>query len=429
MKAAVVGLGVEGIKATKALLDYGWKVYATDLQTEIDLEELKISISDAKISTYDEKINISTNNLTIDLGYLDECEIDSSDAIVISPSLCNTKIAKKALSSGKLLSDILDKHKEIFTIGITGTNGKTTTSLILKEILENAGKKILIGGNAGGGFEGYYDLILKAEKGNYDIIIIEVCDMTLEFCDYAFNFDLVGLTNIGNDHIDVHGSIENYKNSLLNFSKNKTTFIDKNQIYLKEFKESNQINELVEYDESNYDLKLFGKFNRLNAGLATAIAKVLDVEDFIIKNTLGNFEPVEGRLKEFKLNDSKIYIGKTDNSDAVKSILNEKYFYATFIGTPRSNEEHRFEILDTVASHNPEIIVLFPGLEDTVEFGLYRLKSIGYEGRIEIANNLDEIISLLAEYSHEDAIFIGGNGQKNIIEIQDRLELLTKNCN
>lgn len=52
--------------------------------------------------------------------------------------------------------------------------------------------------------------------------------------------------------------------------------------------------------------------------------------------------------------------------------------------------------------------------------GLYRLNSLGYEGRIEIANSLDEIIALIAEFSHEDALFIGGNGQEAIIEIQGK---------
>lgn len=355
--------------------------------------------------------------------------IASCDAVMLSPSLWKTELARNVVSSGNHISDFLTRHKSIKTIGITGTNGKTTTVYMLKEILENSGKKVLVGGNAGGGFNGYCDVILEAENEDYDIILIEVCDMTLKYCNYCFDFDLVGLTNIGNDHMDIHRSIENYKNKILDFSKNKTIFLDKDLKYFSEFEEEiSDLSNLLSYDEYLGDLKVFGKFNRLNAGLAASIATYLGVDDEVIFNTLNNFKAIEGRLKIFKLNDSEIFIGKTDNSDAVKSLLDEKYFYAAFVGTPRINEEHRFDILNTVVYSSPEVIVLFPGLDDTVDHGLYRLKSIGFDGRIEVANNLDEIIGFIAEYSHEDAIFIGGNGQEKIIEIQERLKALSDIC-
>lgn len=431
MRAAVVGLGVEGKKATKSLLDNNWHVYATDLKTDIDLgdlEDLKL-LSDNTFFISEKAITLSSENLIIDLGYNDMDTIASCDAVMLSPSLWKTELAKNVVSSGNHISDFLTRHKSIKTIGITGTNGKTTTVYMLKEILENSGKKVLVGGNAGGGFNGYCDVILEAENGDYDIILIEVCDMTLKYCNYCFDFDFVGLTNIGNDHMDIHRSIENYKNKILDFSKNKTIFLDKNLKYFSEFEEEiSDLSNILSYDEYLGDLKVFGKFNRLNAGLAASIATYLGVDDEVIFNTLNNFKAIEGRLKIFKLNDSEIFIGKTDNSDAVKSLLDEKYFYAAFVGTPRINEEHRFDILNTVAYSSPEVIVLFPGLDDTVDHGLYRLNSIGFDGRVEVANNLDEIIGFIAEYSHEDAIFIGGNGQEKIIEIQERLKALSDIC-
>jgi len=438
MKAAVIGLGVEGKKATKSLLNNEWDVYASDLATNIDLEELEISNFDYNYSTNQKNLNISCENLNVDLGYNNQDIIANCDAVVLSPSLWNTKLAKEVIISDKLISDVLTNHKNTFVIGITGTNGKTTTCLMLKEILENAGKKVLIGGNAGGGFNGYCDLILESEKDFYDVIIVEVCDMTLAFCDYTFDFDVIGLTNIANDHMNVHGSLENYKNSVLEFSKNKTVFLDENLSCLEEFKTFKEKTDMSKrncyhinistFSEFRDELKLFGRFNRLNAGLATSIAKYLDIDSGIIQNTLKNFEAIEGRLKTFKLNDSTIFIGKTDNSHAVKSLLDEKDFYAIFIGTPRFNEEHRLDILNEVAKSNPEVIVLFPGLDDTIDHGLYRLNSIGYDGRIEVVNDLNSIIKLLAEYSHEDAIFIGGNGQETIIKIQERLKLLSDSC-
>ena len=190
MKAAVIGLGVEGKKALNSLLKHDWEVYATDLNVNISLDDLPISLAGVDISPQKDKISFIKDNLSIDLGFNNQEEIDQCDAVVLSPSIWGSKISEHYKDSHKLLCDVKTKHRDIFSIGVTGTNGKTTTVTMIKEILENAGKKVLVGGNAGGGFEGYYDLILEAEDGDYDVLLVEVCDMTVGFCSYCFDFDL-----------------------------------------------------------------------------------------------------------------------------------------------------------------------------------------------------------------------------------------------
>ena len=432
MKAAVIGLGVEGKKALNSLLKYYWEVYASDLNVNINLDDLPISLANVDISPQKDKVSFKKGNLSIDLGFNNQEKIDSCDAVVLSPSIWGSKLAEHYKSSGKLLCDVKNNHRELFTIGVTGTNGKTTTVTMIKEILENSGKKVLVGGNAGGGFEGYYDLVLEADANDYDVLLVEVCDMTVGFCSYCFDFDLIALTNMGNDHMNVHGSMEGYKNSLKEFFTNKTIFINENQEFKEEFCEVSK--SAIEYGETDYDLNLFGKFNALNAGLSESIANYIDKNNFkidgdVIKNTLENFKPVKGRLEVLKLNDCEIYIGKSDNSDAIKPILEEVDFTAIFVGTPRHNENHRLDILNEVVKANPEAIILFPGLEDTLDQAKFRLNTLDYKGRIEIANNLDEIIAFVAEFSHDPAILIGGNGQENIIKIQDRLKQICDSCN
>ena len=424
MKAAVIGLGVEGKKAVSSLLKHGWEVYATDLNVDVDLSEL--DLPQLSLDMIDEKqtVSIVGDNITVDLGFSNSFAIEQCDAIAMSPSMFGGSFADRLLDDGELLSDVVTKHKDIFTIGITGTNGKTTTVHMLKNILENAGYNVLVGGNGGGGFSGYYDLILEANDGDFDILLVEVCDMTLDFADYCFDFDMVGLTNIGNDHMDFHKTIANYKNSLVRFFKDKTIFTAFNQDFNSDFKDS--ASKTIPFFEYHDKLQVFGKFNLLNAGLSAAIANELRIPKDVIKSTLEEFKAVEGRLDVYKINDAEVYVGKTDNSDALASILSEKDFYALFIGTPRHNENHRLDILDVAAKYNPEVIVLFPGLEDTLDMAIYRLNSLNYMGNIITVNSLDEIIELVAEYSHEDAILIGGNGQETIIEIQERIKLISK---
>ena len=424
MKVAVIGLGVEGKKAVDSFLRHGWDVYATDLNINVDLSSL--NLPSLSMGMIDEKNTISfvSDHLTVDLGFSNSYAIEECDAIAISPSMFGGSFVEKLLQNNHLISDVVDKHKKIFTIGITGTNGKTTTVHMLKNILENAGYNVLVGGNGGGGFSGYYDLMLEANQTDYDVLLVEVCDMTLDFANYCFDFDMVGLTNIGNDHMDVHKTIANYKNSLVRFFSDKKIFTAFNQDFNTDFKEASKVT--IPYFQYQDDLKLVGKFNLLNAGLATAIATEFKVPKDIIKSSLANFTAVSGRLDVYKINDAEIYIGKTDNSDALASVLAEKDFYALFIGTPRRNEEHRLDILDVAVKYNPEVIVLFPGLEDTLDIAIYRLNSLGYGGNILTVNSLDEIIELIAEYSHEEALFIGGNGQDVIIDIQERIKLISE---
>ncbi|AMD17544.1 UDP-N-acetylmuramoylalanine--D-glutamate ligase [Methanobrevibacter sp. YE315] len=424
MKAAVIGLGVEGKKALNSLINHGWEIYATDLNINVDLSGLNLPMLSMNMIDENQTVSIVGDGITVDLGFTNPYAIEQCDAIAISPSMFGGSFATKLLENGFLLSDVLDKHKDIFTIGITGTNGKTTTVHMLREILESAGKKVLVGGNGGGGFSGYYDLILEANEGEYDILLVEVCDMTLDFCRYCFDFDMIGLTNIGNDHMDVHKTIANYKDSLVRFFSNKEIFTAFNQDFNADFKES--ASKTIPYFEYQDELKLFGKFNLLNAGLATAIARELKIPKDIIRSTLAEFNAVEGRLNVYKINNASVYVGKTDNSDALASVLTEKDFYAIFLGTPRRNEVHRLDILDVAVKYNPEVIVLFPGLDDTLDIAIYRLNSLGYMGNIITVNTLDEIIELVAEYSHEDAILIGGNGQDTIIDIQERIKLISE---
>nr|WP_296865476.1 Mur ligase family protein [uncultured Methanobrevibacter sp.] len=424
MKAAVIGLGVEGKKAVNSLLKHGWDVYASDLNSNIDLSDLDLPGISLNFLDGGETFSIVSDTLTLDLGFTNSQAIDECDAIAISPSMFGGSFATKLLNEGNLLSDVLSNHKKILTIGITGTNGKTTTVHMLKNILENAGKKVLVGGNGGGGFSGYYDLMLQAENGDYDILLVEVCDMTLDFCNYAFDFDMVGLTNIGNDHMDVHKTIANYKDSLVRFFADKELFTAYNQDFNSDFKEASSKH--ISYFEYQDELKVFGKFNKLNAGLAMAIAIELKISKDIIKKSLKEFEAVSGRLDVYKINDAFVYVGKTDNSDALKSVLSEKDFYALFIGTPRAHENHRLDIIDEAVKYNPEVIVVFPGLDDNLDLVLYRLNYLKYRGRVLTATSLDDIIAYVAEFSHEEAILIGGNGQKAIINIQERIKLISE---
>lgn len=395
-KVAVLGLGVEGKNAIKSLKKRGYRIYASD-KNRIDFKDEEVEV---------------------DLGKHDINKILSCDFVVISPSMWNTKLASLIKKKKKVICDVFNKHKSIYTIGVTGTNGKTTTSLMIYEILKNSKKNVLIGGNAGGGFEGYTELILEANEGNYEYMVIEICDMTLDFVDDCFDLDMVVVTNIGEDHLNYHKTLENFRRKLKKFLKNKIAILNSKDPNL--VKLAKELDNYIFYDE--YDVPLFGRFNKLNAGAAAAAAKFLGIDPKIISHTLKNFKLPKGRLKHYNINNKHIIIGKTDNKTALEAVLNEMKFDAMFIGTPRRNEYWRFKILDVAYKSSPKLIVLFPGLEDTVDMAKKRLEKLGFKNVVTV-KTIDEIVKMF-EFILEkyEKIFIGGNGQKKINKIQDILE-------
>lgn len=409
MKIAVLGLGVEGKKAVRSLKIRDYAVYASDLNDDLSREELDEILDESEF----------------DLGFHDMEKIESADAVIVSPGLWKSDMAIQLKDSEKTLPDVMQSHKSVFTIGVTGTNGKTTTTYMIKEILQKAGLKVLVGGNAGGGFEGYTEVVLQSHVEEYDVILVEICDMTLEFCDHCFDIDMVVLTNLERDHMDFHGSLDNYRDKIGKFLEGKNVIINQNDSSLHELSHLAQSCDF--FDECDSEIQLVGKFNKLNAGAAQAAARALDIDEKIIEDSLKEFHGIEGRIKSYYINESEIFAGKTDNAHATAAVLEERKFQVIFLGTPRKNEPWRLEILDEVSKTQPEVMALFPGLEDTLDQALDRLKCLDFKGKVltisELDKLMDKIIEMTEDYKY---IFIGGNGQQKILEIQKKLDLMSK---
>jgi len=396
---AVVGLGVEGRSALKSLLDRNMDVYASDLDLDIPIEP--------------------QDGLEIDLGFHNFEKIRSADAVVISPSLWNLNSFKSFQNNDKLLSDVFTHHKSTLTIGVTGTNGKTTTCLMITSILQKAGYKVLVGGNAGGGFDGYTEIILEAENNDYDVMVVEVCDMTLNFCRGSFDLDLVVVTNQGKDHLDIHQSQNNYLNSLREFIMDKETILNQDDPLLVELgKSSSEVHYF--HKDNERKLKLFGKFNQENAAASAKVAEVMGIRRELVDEVLGSFKGVVGRTEIMDISGSKLVIGKTDNVDAVQAVMREVDFQVAIVGTPRRNEPWRFEILKEIEKHQPQIIALFPGLDNTVAEAKKVLEN--YTGQIVELDNNQEVMEFAKKSLESNlTVFLGGNGQENLMRIRRKL--------
>lgn len=202
-------------------------------------------------------------------------------------------------------------------VGITGTNGKTTTTTLTYNILKEAfGDKVILAGNIG------YPLCSFLNDLNSDnIIVMEVSCQQLENMS-KFKPNVAVMTNLSPAHIDFLKSYGNYKNVKAKLFKNQTNEdvailnIENADVMnvtkdisstIKYFSSDNIINgsylkadNIYYYDEfimSCGDVKIAGKHNLENCMAAIMVAKEFDVSNDVIKSVISSFRGVEHRLE------------------------------------------------------------------------------------------------------------------------------------
>jgi len=184
----IVGLGKTGISVAIFLKEMGLHVVGTD----------------------DTLVSINNASSILDTITMDEAmELKSIDCVVLSPGIRSIWNPHRIVLKIKELNipmitdlDILQYcARGVRYIGITGTNGKSTTASLVHHILIKSGINAGIGGNIG---------IPMLQVGNqYDTIVLELSSYQLENANHA-HIDTAAILNITPDHQDHHGSIENY---------------------------------------------------------------------------------------------------------------------------------------------------------------------------------------------------------------------------
>jgi UDP-N-acetylmuramoylalanine--D-glutamate ligase len=255
-----------------------------------------------------------------------EALILNADEVVKSPGIPdNAPLIRRLRFNGIPVINEIEyaaRHTSAKLIGITGTNGKTTTTLLTYHIFKNAGYKVGLGGNIGKSFA------RQVAEQDFDYYILEISSFQL---DGMFNtrLDVGVLTNITPDHLDRYDyQLENYVASKLRIAQNmgpdqvllycaddpittqalegasikaRKIAFSLNQILAegawKEDKNMiisiNQDTMTVPFDE----LSLKGRHNAYNAMAASVPAKLYDIRKEAIRDSLSSFEQVEHRLE------------------------------------------------------------------------------------------------------------------------------------
>ncbi len=204
-KILIVGLGKSGIAAARFLRNRGATVTATDLADE---QELGSTIP--VLQEMDVKMEIGSHPDDI---------FESADLIVLSPGVPHTiEPLKKAESKGiPVIGEIelASNYIEEPIVAVTGTNGKTTTTTLIGNMLEDSGYKVFVGGNIGNPLIEYVD---KTEKA--DIVVVEVSSFQLDTIK-SFRPNVGVLLNITEDHIDRYPDFEAYASAKAKLFENQ----------------------------------------------------------------------------------------------------------------------------------------------------------------------------------------------------------------
>jgi UDP-N-acetylmuramoylalanine--D-glutamate ligase len=264
----------------------------------------------------------------------------NADIVVKSPGIPDkaaviVKIKEKGI---RIVSEIefAGFYNKAKTICITGSNGKTTTTMLTYHILKKAGIKVGLAGNVG------FSFAKQVAEDNYDWFVLELSSFQLDDMQ-EFKADIAILTNITPDHLDRYNYVmQNYVDSKFRILQNQTQndwfiynyddpiirsevekrtitaqtapFSLKEEMKLGGFADEKQltINIKEQFTMSIHDLALKGKHNTQNS-LASGIAsRILEIRKEVVRESLEDFVNVEHRLEfvakvngiEF-INDSK----------------------------------------------------------------------------------------------------------------------------
>ena len=204
-KVAIIGLGVSNIPLIDYMYKNGANVTVFDDREEKEINQDLIK----KINNYNFKFIGGKDNLK---------KLSGFDIIFRSPSCLPTKfeLVEEANRGAIVTTEIemLMKLAPCKIIGVTGTEGKTTTSSIIYEILKESGLKCYLGGNMGNPI-----FTRLNEITENDVIVLEMSSFQLMGMKLSPNISLV--TNIYPDHLNIHKNMEEYVKSKKNIFTNQ----------------------------------------------------------------------------------------------------------------------------------------------------------------------------------------------------------------
>ena len=334
----VAGSGISGIGAVKLLSRNASDITLYDGNKALTEEEIRSKLDGNK-------------EVKIVIGELPQEVIDRTDIMIVSPGIpIDSEIVTRVRNCGVEIwgeIELAYRYSKGRVIGITGTNGKTTTTALTGEIMKNYFESVFIVGNIGTAYTS-----VASDTGLDTVTVAEISSFQLESVQ-KFKPVVSAVLNITPDHLNRHYTMENYTAVKMSITKNQ----DKNQVCVLNYedailrKEAEKLKNRVLFFSSRtslpegiclngnnivyrergsevficsiHEMKLVGIHNIENVMAAAAIALIMKVPAEIIRETIRNFNAVEHRIEYVTEKQGVIYYNdsKGTNTDAsIKAI-------------------------------------------------------------------------------------------------------------
>lgn len=375
-KIFILGMARSGYEAAKLLSDYNNEIIVTDgkeqkeeLVSELESLGVKVIITSDQISLLDDSFDYVIKNPGIKYD----------NPVVVKAK----ELGIKVINEVEMAYSFLDKSVNI--IGVTGSNGKTTTTTLISEFMKNSFDNVYLGGNIGIPLSNF---VRDIKPNSY--LVLEISDHQL--CDmYDFKTNVSVLTNITPTHLDFHKSYEVYQMTKKKIFNNHTS--DDLAVINKDDEVSMKITDdiksakvyyghdktnLAYYDEDGiyYDGKLViklddiilkGKHNYQNIMGAIIAVKKYGVTDEVIQKVLKEFKGVEHRLEYVGTINGVTYYNDSKATNCVSTITALNSFDKPIIlllgGYDRG---HSFHDLDD-SMKNVKCVVCFGETKNRIE--------------------------------------------------------------
>lgn len=341
MRLVILGGGESGIGTAILGKQKGYAVFVSDFGKIKD--QYKQVLIENGIEFEDEKHT--------------EALILNADVVMKSPGISDkSAMVKKLMDKGiKIISEI--EFAIPFTnakmIGITGSNGKTTTTMLTYHLLQKAGLNVGLGGNIGKSFA------WQVATENFDYYVLEISSFQLDGC-FTFRPDIAIITNLSPDHLDRYDyKYENYiaakfritqsqteldyliydddDPEIANWFKNNKTkarlvpfSLTKTLAYGAFIKDNiMEINSNEEFEIETTEIALEGRHNHKNAMASCSVATLLGIRKKTIREGVMDFQGVEHRLEKVLKIDGVQYI-----NDSKATNVNSAFFALESMTSP-----------------------------------------------------------------------------------------------
>ncbi len=338
---------------------------------------------------------------------------------------------------------------DVKLIGVTGTNGKTTTSYVLYQLLNMLGIKSSYIGTLGyiindelttlrnttpGKLE-IYNLLKDSYNNNIKYVVMEVSSQAYDQGRVNnLEFDYMIYTNLSRDHLDYHKNMKNYLNTKINiFSLLKDTgmgIINIDDKYSNYFKIGNYKTYGINGDykiDNRYNIPLIGNFNKYNVTAALSVLYDMGYTYDDLKDIVTKIKAPMGRMEVVEYNTNKIIIDYAHTPDAVMKVINtcrelDVNKIITIIGCGGNRDKGKRPIMGDIATKLSDYVIFTsdnPRYEDPdkiIEDIVNNLDNNKYEIESNREIAIKKGIQLL---SNDDILLVLGKGHEKYQIIKD----------